>query len=130
MKVKSVNLGIGVQIFKSFSDESRIRILNIIFHHGEACIADLEMVLGFTQTKTSRHLAFLRNAGLTTPRRVDQFVYYSLNEQVATMVAQLFKFLGKDAHLQKDLEQYQILYSNRELAASRMDLRKMAEQRF
>ena len=41
------------------SDESRLRILSLIFHHGEICISDLERVLDFTQAKTSRHVIYL-----------------------------------------------------------------------
>ncbi len=106
------------------ADESRIRILNLILRNKEMCISDLEQVLDFTQTKTSRHLAYLRAAGLVAPRKLDQWVYYSLKDEVADLVNQIFGYLERDSTLQKDQEIYQILYSNRELAANKLHNRR------
>ncbi|MDX1904672.1 MAG: metalloregulator ArsR/SmtB family transcription factor, partial [Thermonemataceae bacterium] len=64
MRVKHFNLTVGSQIFKAFSDESRIRIMYLLFKNKEMCISDLELILDFTQTKISRHLIYLKNAGL------------------------------------------------------------------
>jgi DNA-binding transcriptional ArsR family regulator len=129
MKIKTFQMGLGTQIFKAFADESRIRILHLIFLNEEMCISDLEQVLEFTQTKTSRHLAYLKNAGLTSARRADGYVFYYLKESVVQLVQQLFRFMARDAQLLQDQQAYQVLYSNRELAASRIQLRKMAEPR-
>ena len=120
MKLKYFNLPFGVQIFKALSDESRVRILHLLHQNQEMCISDLELVLEFTQTKTSRHLIYLKNAGLTQARKVDQWVFYYLKEEVTDMVQQLLKYVEKDALLQKDQEAYAILFSNRELAANRL----------
>ena len=60
MRVKNFSLTFGLQLFKAFSEESRVRILHLIFQQGEMCITDLEHVLDFTQTKTSRHLSYLK----------------------------------------------------------------------
>ena len=49
MRLKKFNIEYGKTIFKSFSDVSRIRILNIIANRKEASISDLEMILNFTQ---------------------------------------------------------------------------------
>ena len=59
MRLKKFNIEYGKTIFKSFSDVSRIRILNILSNRKEASISDLEMILNFTQTKTSRHIYYL-----------------------------------------------------------------------
>lgn len=88
------------------------------------CITDLEQVLEFTQTKTSRHLSYLRNAGLVYSRSVDQFVYYRIRHQAKDIVEQLFQYMSKDAMLQKDHETYKILYSNRELAICKLHQKK------
>ena len=63
MRLKKFNIDYGKTIFKSFSDISRIRILNILANKEEASISDLEMILNFTQTKTSRHIYYLKNSG-------------------------------------------------------------------
>ena len=124
MRLKNFNLPFGVQVFKSLSDESRIRILHLLIHHRELCISDLEHILGFTQTKTSRHLTYLRNAGIVQARKVDQWVFYAIKEEGFDILNQIFNYLKKDSVLSEDLETYRALDSNRELAASRIDSRK------
>ncbi|MGL1887565.1 MAG: metalloregulator ArsR/SmtB family transcription factor [Reichenbachiella sp.] len=119
MKLKNFNLLYGSQIFKSFSDEARIRIMFLLFNHDELCISDMEHILDFTQTKTSRHITYLKNAGLLNSRKDDQWVVYEIKEEVLGMVDQIFKFLNKDTQLQKDDEVYQVLHSNRELSINK-----------
>ena len=48
MRLKKFNIEYGKTVFKSFSDESRIRILNILSNRKEATITDLEIILNFT----------------------------------------------------------------------------------
>lgn len=116
MRVKNFSLTFGLELFKAFSDEARIRILFLLHQEEEMCITDLEHILDFTQTKTSRHLRYLKNAGLVSPRKVDQFVYYRIKNQARDIIAQIFQYMNKDAILLKDLETFRVLYSNRELA--------------
>ncbi len=121
MRLKNFTLYYGSQIFKSFSDESRIRILNVLFYRQEACISDLEQILDFTQTKTSRHISYLRNAGLVSSRKVDQFIFYTVKDEVYDIVIQIFRFLKRDVQLEKDLDAYDAMYSNRELSANKIE---------
>lgn len=123
MRLKNFSLQYGTQIFKSFSEEARVRILFLLFNQKELCITDIELSLEFTQTKTSRHLAYLRNAGLVNVRKIDQYMFYSIKEEVSEIVSQIFQFLQKDANLQKDLETFRILYSNRELVKNKLEKR-------
>lgn len=124
MRLKHFNLAFGEQVFKALADESRVRILHLILRNKEMCISDLEHILDFTQTKTSRHLAYLRSAGLVAPRKLDQWVYYSLKDEAADFINQIFGYLERDSTLQKDQETYQILYSNRELAVNKLHSRR------
>lgn len=124
MRLKHFSLTYGTHIFKSFSEESRVRILNLIYSNKEMCISDLEQVLGYSQTKTSRHLIYLKNSGLLNSRSVDQWVFYHLKDEVMDIISQLFNFLNKDVVLIGDLETYRILYSNRELAINKVHSRK------
>jgi len=124
MRLKHFSLAFGEQIFKALADESRVRILHLILRNKEMCISDLEQVLDFTQTKTSRHLAYLRSAGLVGPRKLDQWVYYSLKDEAADLINQIFGYLERDTILLKDQETYQILYSNRELAVNKLHNRR------
>ncbi|MDO1445361.1 metalloregulator ArsR/SmtB family transcription factor [Rhodocytophaga aerolata] len=116
MRLKHFNITFGSQIFKAFSEESRIRIIYLLYNNEEMCISDIEHILDFTQAKTSRHLIYLKNAGLLGFKKVDQWAYYYLKEEVKDIVQQIFQYLGKDPVLLNDQETYRILYSNRELA--------------
>ena len=120
MRLKSFNLLLGSQIFKACADESRLRILNLIFTNGEMCITDLERILEYTQAKTSRHLIYLKNAGILSYRRHNHWVFYQLKDEVYEIIKQIFQFLRKDQQLLNDQQLYQTLFSNRELAINRM----------
>ena len=120
MRLKNFSLNPGIQFFKSFADESRVRILFLLHHNHELSISDIEYILNFTQTKTSRHMTYLKNAGLVSSRKEDQWVFYSLKEEVKDFVNQIFQFLSKDQMLLKDLETYGILNSNRELSINKI----------
>jgi ArsR family transcriptional regulator len=122
MRLKSFNLTLGSQIFKACADESRLRILNLIFTNGEMCISDLEKILDFTQAKTSRHLIYLKNSGILTHRRYNHWVYYQLKDEVYEIINQIFQFLKKDQQLVHDQQLYQTLFSNRELAINKMKM--------
>ena len=120
MRLKNFTLGFGSQIFKAFSDESRVRILFLLHHYPELCISDLEHILDFTQTKTSRHLTYLKNSGLTGSRKQDQWVFYHIKEEVKDVVSQIFTYLQRDPILLNDLEVSKVLDSNREMAINKL----------
>lgn len=67
------------RFFKAFSDETRLRILQLLLK-GELCICELMEVLNLPQSNVSRHMAYLKNAGLVDDRREAVWVYYSLTE--------------------------------------------------
>lgn len=128
MRLKSFNLTLGSQIFKACADESRLRILHLIFMNGEMCIIDLEKILDFTQAKTSRHLIYLKNAGILSHKRFNHWVFYQIKDEVGDIVKQIFQFLRKDVQLQKDQQIYQTLFTNRELAVREMTMNKKQTQ--
>jgi ArsR family transcriptional regulator len=64
-------------MFRAFSDRTRLRILNLL-RAGELCVCDLVQVIGVPQPKISRHLAYLRRAGLVTARKDGLWMYYEL----------------------------------------------------
>jgi len=124
MRLKNFNVDYGSKVFRSFSDISRIRIMNILYNRKESCIADLEIILNFTQTKTSRHVNYLKNANLLNMKYVNQFIFYSIREEALDLIDQIFKLLEKDKQLEKDLEIFDIMNSNRELSKNKLDLLK------
>jgi ArsR family transcriptional regulator len=88
------------------------------------CISDLELILDFTQAKTSRHLLYLKNNGVLNSRKVDQWVFYYIKEEVKDLLSQGFRFVEKDQLLQNDQETFRVMYSNRELALNKLHNKK------
>jgi len=66
------------RFFKVLADEARLKMLWLLFNNRELCVCDFMEVLEITQSKASRHLAALRNAGLATDRKEGLWSYYSL----------------------------------------------------
>ena len=104
MRLKNISLNYGLRIFKALSEEPRVRILHLLMQNKELSISDLELILNFTQTKTSRHLIYLKNAGLLGSRRTDQWMFYYILEEYLEILQQIFKLIQKDANLTKDQE--------------------------
>jgi ArsR family transcriptional regulator len=119
MKLKNLSLSYSTKIFKALSEEPRVRILNLLKHHGEMCNSDIEQILDYTQTKTSRHMSYLKNAGIVSYRKYDQWIFYSIQDEVQGLISQIWSYLEKDQVLEKDIEVFEVMYSNRELAAFR-----------
>jgi len=125
MRLKHFNIDLGAQIFLACSDTSRLRIMNLIINNGEMCITDLEHILEFTQTKTSRHLIYLKNSGILTSRKYNQWVFYQIKDEVFDLIKQIFQFLRRDPVLEKDQQIYKTLFTNRELALNRLQIRSL-----
>ncbi|WP_460225479.1 metalloregulator ArsR/SmtB family transcription factor [Aurantivibrio infirmus] len=67
-----------VTLFKCLSDQTRLNCTLLISLEGEVCVCELVEAMGESQPKISRHLAQLRNCGLLSDRRQEQWVYYTL----------------------------------------------------
>ena len=116
MRLKNFSLIFGAQFFKALSEEPRIRILNLLFQKSEMCISDLELILGYTQAKTSRHLTYLKNSGIVSSRKVDQWVFYDIKEEVTDLMKVVLDYFNKDHVLTEDLQEYDSSLEGRELA--------------
>jgi ArsR family transcriptional regulator len=64
-------------LFKALADETRLRILGLLLT-GEVCVCDIHESLKIPQPKASRHLAYLRKAGLVETRREGLWIHYRL----------------------------------------------------
>lgn len=64
-------------LFRACSDRTRLRILHLL-SEGELCVCHIVDVLAVPQPKASRHLAYLRRAGLVKSRREGLWSYYRL----------------------------------------------------
>jgi DNA-binding transcriptional ArsR family regulator len=65
------------RLFLALADKTRLRLLSLMAN-GEVSVGYLSAALGESQPKTSRHLAYLRNAGLVDTRRDGKWIYYYL----------------------------------------------------
>jgi len=117
MKLKNLSLSYSTRIFKALSEEPRVRILNLLQNHGEMCISDIEQILDYTQTKTSRHMAYLKNAGIVGFKKSDQWIFYFIQDEVQGILSQIWKYIERDNTLSNDIEVFDVMYSNRELTA-------------
>jgi len=94
-------------LFKALADATRLRILRLLMA-GEICVCDIHDTLKVPQAKASRHLAYLRRAGLVTTRREGLWVHYRLATStdpiIATIADATTHVLGHVDALQKDAE--------------------------
>jgi ArsR family transcriptional regulator, arsenate/arsenite/antimonite-responsive transcriptional repressor len=93
------------RFFKVLADEARLEMLWLLFNRRELCVCDIMATLEITQSKASRHLAALRNAGLANDRKEGLWSYYSLRTiEDPNMAAQL-KLLRTSLSKQTDAKQ-------------------------
>jgi ArsR family transcriptional regulator len=64
-------------LFRALSDPTRLRLLNLIADK-EICVCYFVEILGISQPKISRHLAYLRRAGIAAARRQGRWMHYRL----------------------------------------------------
>jgi ArsR family transcriptional regulator len=86
--------------FKALADATRLRILNLLLH-GEMCVCDIQLVLRASQPNVSRHLSYLKNAGLVLDRRAGYRVFYRLADPTESRRKRLYRFL-QEAYAKED----------------------------
>jgi len=69
-----------VKLFKALSDETRIRILKVLLQR-ECCVCEVMQALGISQSRASRNLGILEDAGFIKSRRDGLWIVYSIDEQ-------------------------------------------------
>jgi ArsR family transcriptional regulator len=63
--------------FRAFSDQTRLRILHLLIK-GEMCVCEIVKIIRVPQPTASRHLAYLRKAGLVSTQKRGLWTFYSL----------------------------------------------------
>ena len=101
------------QIFKALSDETRLRIMSLLVNDKELCVCDIMEALHLPQSKASRHLSYLRNAGLVDDRRHGVWIYYKINRErlehasvVFHLLSVIFGGLDQTAKDRRSLKEY------------------------
>jgi ArsR family transcriptional regulator len=74
------------RVFKALADGTRLRIIGLLVN-GEICVCHIHDSLGIPQPTASRHLAYLRRAGLVTTRKEGLWVHYRLTDASDSVLA-------------------------------------------
>jgi ArsR family transcriptional regulator, arsenate/arsenite/antimonite-responsive transcriptional repressor len=97
-----------VTLFQALGDRTRLRLLNLLAA-GEVCVCYFVDILDEMQPKISRHLAYLRRAGLVNVRRDGKWMHYSLARPSAPAAARVLEVtleaLAADKQMQRDRAQ-------------------------
>ena len=69
-----------IQIYQCFCDRTRLRILHLLTQ-SPLCVCHFQEILGESQVKISKHLAYMRSRGLVTAMRDQNWMIYSLSKR-------------------------------------------------
>jgi ArsR family transcriptional regulator len=98
------------KLFQALGDATRLRILGLLLT-GEVCVCHIHESLRVSQPKASRHLAYLRRAGLVETRREGLWVYYRLAKSVDPLILTIrdavAHALGHVPGVRRDVERLQ-----------------------
>lgn len=104
LKTKPVPLD---QLFRALADPTRLRLINLMSEQ-EVCVCYFIEVIGAPQPKISRHLAYLRRAGLVAARREGKWMHYRLmaprDSHAASILKTTIEALKENKEIQRDSE--------------------------
>lgn len=93
------------RLFQALGDRTRLRLLNLMGDQ-EICVCYLVEILGQPQPKISRHLAYLRKAGIVTARREGKWMHYRIvmppNAGAARILEEILAWLKEEKSMQSD----------------------------
>lgn len=92
-------------LFRALADRTRLRLINLI-GEDEVCVCFFVEVLKTNQPKISRHLAYLRRAGVVSARREGKWIHYRIVEPADPHAANIFRevraWLANEPAMQSD----------------------------
>jgi ArsR family transcriptional regulator len=93
-------------LFRALADPTRLRLLNLIADR-EICVCYLVEILRMSQPKVSRHLAYLRRAGMVASRREGKWMHYRLrtpdDEAAAAVLREALRRLQPMPAMRRDV---------------------------
>jgi len=93
--------------FSALADRTRLRLLNLM-RRDEVCVCFFVEVLKTNQPKISRHLAYMRRAGIVDARRDGSWMHYRIVEppdaDAARVLEDVLAWLANDREMQRDRE--------------------------
>lgn len=113
IETKTVTLDNTAHLFKALSEPLRLRILALLLQRETLCVCDLVTVLDQGQSTISRHLNYLKNAGLVNSWREGTWMHYQIEQAALSLLnlAQLQELLNTTPECQNDimaLEKYEV----------------------
>ena len=95
-----------VQLFAALADPTRLRLLNLM-NGREVCVCYFVEILKQAQPKISRHLAYLRRAGIVEARREGKWMHYRIERpadaRASSILDATLKSFETDRKMQTDL---------------------------
>ena len=93
--------------FKALADRTRLRLLNLM-RGDEVCVCFFVEILNTNQPKISRHLAYMRRAGIVDARREGNWMHYRIVEpadpDASRILREILSWLENDREMQRDRE--------------------------
>jgi ArsR family transcriptional regulator len=93
-------------LFSALADGTRLRLLNLM-NGKEVCVCYFVKILGQSQPKVSRHLGYLRRAGIVAARREGKWMHYRIvvpkHPGAARILSETLSVLSEDRAMQTDL---------------------------
>lgn len=106
------------RFYMALADKTRLRLLNLM-RRNEVCVCFFAEVLGDSQPKISRHLAYLRNAEVVEARRDGKWMHYRIrwpeDAGARRVLEAALDWLGSRDDMQIDLEKYETVCCTPEL---------------
>ncbi|MDI6840051.1 MAG: metalloregulator ArsR/SmtB family transcription factor [bacterium] len=96
-----------IKVFKALSNETRIRMIKLLLDKGSLCVCEVMQALNISQTRASRNLGILEEAGFVISERKGAWIHYSINENFnnkycKSIEALLMGWLNKDTKIRED----------------------------
>ena len=105
-----------IEIFKALSDETRLRILNLLILSEESvCVCEIVDSLEQNQYNISKHLKLLKNVGLVSESKDGRYKYFSLIKSEDLFITSLLQTISNISH--------QIITEDHKRLEKRFDIR-------
>lgn len=95
-------------LFAALADKTRLRLLNLI-RDEEVCVCFFTEVMDLSQPKISRHLAYLRKAGIVESRKEGKWVHYRISDKLGSeglsLLDNTLELLGKQKEMNREYEE-------------------------
>ncbi len=92
-----------LQTIGALNDDTRLKILHFIDKNGAVCVCDIEAAFEMIQSRISRHLKILKDAGFLKVERKGRWAYYSVRSPLDVFRQNILKEIG---YLEMDIPDF------------------------